>query len=111
MDSLHGNTFELLLLACPIWLMTRHVVALPVKPISHHTLGITNYFCETGNYAGRILISDDPLWDGEGCGPGYSCECTLHSPPWFKVQLTNPTDDDIEVRSCSYEGTGAVWQA
>ena len=68
-----------------------------------------DYFCETGTIPDAILNTfypDDPLWDGEGCGPGHSCECTLHSPPWFKVQLTNSTNDDIEVRSCSYQGTG-----
>ena len=67
-----------------------------------------NYFCETGTIprAGfSIFYSDDPLWDGMGCGPNHSCECTLHSPPWFTAQLNNPTTDDIEVRSCSYQGT------
>ena len=67
-----------------------------------------NYFCETGNtgYFSAQLF-DDPLWDGMGCGPGHSCECTLNSPPWFTAQLANPTTDDIEVRSCSYQQTGS----
>ena len=59
-----------------------------------------NYFCENG----RGGSSDDPLWDGMGCGPGHSCECTLHSPPWFTENLSTSTTDDIEVRICSYQG-------
>ena len=68
-----------------------------------------NYFCETGTNETRAtfyhLYSNDPLWDGEGCGPDHNCECTLHSPPWFTANLTTPTTDDIEVRSCCYRGT------
>ena len=67
-----------------------------------------NYFCETGTMSSagfNTLYPDDPLWDGEGCGPGNRCECTLHSPPWFTAQLVSSTTDDIEVRSCSYHGT------
>ena len=67
-----------------------------------------NYFCETGTIqppTNNHFYPDDPLWDGEGCGPGHSCECTLHNPPWFTAQLTIPTNDDIEVRGCSYLGT------
>jgi hypothetical protein len=65
-----------------------------------------NYFCETGTIPGPNLSTfypDDPLWDGEGCGPGHSCECELNSPPWFTANLTSPTTNDIEVRSCSYQ--------
>ena len=66
-----------------------------------------NYFCETGTILATFsrLYSDDPFWDGEGCGPDHSCECELHSPPWFTANLTSPTTNDIEVRSCSYEST------
>ena len=51
-----------------------------------------NYFCETGS-------NSDPLWDGQDCGSTSSC-CTFNSPPWFNVQLSSPTSDDIEVRIC-----------
>ena len=60
-----------------------------------------NYFCETAESTHDL----DPLWDGEECSPRRSCECTLHNPPWFKVQLTNPTNDDIEVRNCGFRPT------
>ena len=63
-----------------------------------------NYFCESGTNTKTAveysLYSDDPLWDGEGCGTGHSCECTLHNPPWFMANLTDSTTDDIEVRNC-----------
>ena len=65
-----------------------------------------NYFCESGltQYPGIISFysNGDPLWDGQGCGPTSSC-CTFNSPPWFNVQLSSPTTDDIEVRICGNE--------
>jgi len=67
-----------------------------------------NYFCETGRTSGSsngVLYPDgDPLWDGQGCGPTSSC-CTFNSPPWFKIRLSSPTTDYIEVRICSASGT------
>ena len=66
-----------------------------------------NYFCETGitQWNNRYIFypNGDPLWDGQGCGPTSSC-CTFNSPPWFNVQLSSPTTDDIEVRICGDEG-------
>ena len=68
-----------------------------------------DYFCETG----RILdggidhefLPNDPLWDGEDCGPGSTC-CELNDPPYFCKTLSEPTTDnsDIEVRICGDEG-------
>ena len=70
-----------------------------------------NYFCEAGitsGYRGGVFYPNgDPLWDGQGCGPTSSC-CTFHSPPWFNVQLSSPTTDDIEVRICSIQGVQGV---
>ena len=69
-----------------------------------------NYFCESGiarwdtrTYA--LWRNGDPLWDGQGCGPTSSC-CTFNSPPWFNVQLSSPTTDDIEVRICGDQAIG-----
>ena len=63
-----------------------------------------NYFCESGltQWPGgnSFWPNGDPLWDGLGCGPTSSC-CTFNSPPWFNVQLSSPTTDNIEVRICS----------
>ena len=68
-----------------------------------------NYFCETGITSGHVngyfYPNSDPLWDGQGCGPTSSC-CTFNSPPWFNVQLSSPTTDDIEVRICGDGGIG-----
>ena len=67
-----------------------------------------NYYCESGNPATTFILNshlyrDDPLWDGQQC-EGQCCSGGK-SPPWFKVDLTNPTSDDIEVRICGDEST------
>ena len=61
-----------------------------------------NYFCEAGvtTWSDYLFFADDPLWDGQGCGPTSSC-CAFNSPPWFSVQLLNTTRDAIEVRICN----------
>ncbi len=62
-----------------------------------------DYFCDTGSrqYWLYRLYTEDPLWDGEGCGPTSSC-CQFNSPPWFCKELSQPTTDDIEVRVCGH---------
>ena len=66
-----------------------------------------NYYCESGTSADRGILgnlySSDPLWDGQLC-EGQCCS-NGKSPPWFTVQLSNPTLDDIEVRICADEST------
>ena len=65
-----------------------------------------DYFCDSGrSYTGgpRILYSQDPLWDGAGCGNGNNC-CEFNSPPWFCKDLPTSTSDDIELRICGDEG-------
>ena len=68
-----------------------------------------NYFCESGitwYSSGHAFWPDgDPLWDGQGCGSNSTC-CTFNSPPWFNVQLSSPTTDDIEVRICGNQAHG-----
>ena len=63
-----------------------------------------DYFCETGSSEEIVykFYPDDPLWDGQGCGPDSTC-CTFNNPPWFSKQLTPPTTDDIEMRVCADE--------
>ena len=66
-----------------------------------------NYYCESGNsgssYVDHHLHSSDPLWDGKQCE--VDCCSNGKSPPWFSVELSNSTTDDIEVRIYNTEGT------
>ena len=66
-----------------------------------------NYYCESGNptntFSRYHLYSSDPLWDGKQC-EGECCS-NGKSPPWFSVELPNPTTDDIEVRICIGQGS------
>ena len=111
MDPLANTSGPLLMV-----FMNRHLSLLKYAPVS---LGVLvelslvptfvgqNYFCESitsGYRSGVFYPNGDPLWDGQECGPTSSC-CTFNSPPWFNVQLPNPTTDDIEVRICSDHGT------
>ena len=63
----------------------------------------SNYFCDTGNHVsgGRNdqFYGDDPLWDGAGCRGTDTC-CSFNTPPWFMNQLSGPTTDPLELRSC-----------
>ena len=63
-----------------------------------------NYFCDTGNpgpgFSHYLVFADDPLWDGQGCGPTNTC-CEFNNPPWFCTTLPQPTSDDLELRICS----------
>ena len=65
----------------------------------------SDYFCETGvppgqGWSSGTFHADDPLWDGQGCGPTSTC-CTFNNPPWFCKQLPQSTNADLEVRLCS----------
>ena len=66
-----------------------------------------DYFCETGSrYDAQYdrFYSEDPLWDGQGCGAQSTC-CSFNNPPWFCKELSQPTRNDIELRLCGNEGT------
>ena len=84
------------LITCPC------IHGLPTDIVTPDFVG-EDYFCEAGtNYVtqeGRFY-PDDPLWDGEGCGPNSGC-CEFNNPPWFLTTLEEPTCDDIEVRICA----------
>lgn len=60
-----------------------------------------DYFCDTGSRSQwrEVYYTDDPLWDGQGCGSNSTC-CTWQSPPWFCKQLSETTSHDIEMRVC-----------
>jgi hypothetical protein len=64
-----------------------------------------DYFCETGvppgqGFTNSFFYADDPLWDGQDCGPTSTC-CIFNNPPWFYKQLPQSTNADLEVRLCS----------
>lgn len=66
-----------------------------------------NYFCESGaisDFPTRIILSNDPLWDGEGCHLSSTC-CQFNNPPWFTTTLPAPTTDDMELRLCHINPT------
>ena len=57
-----------------------------------------DHFCEVGirNSDGTI-ITNNPLWDGQGCASSSAC-CEFNNPPWFCKQLNQTTTEDIEIR-------------
>ena len=62
-----------------------------------------DYFCDSGKrgvFRPAIFLSEDPLWDGAGCGGNSTC-CQFNNPPWFCKTLPQPTTDDLEVRICA----------
>ena len=68
----------------------------------------SNYYCESGNptldWQSRVF-PNDKLWDGEQCSHEGTCCTGTNTPPWFSVNLSNPTNDDIEVRIMGSEST------
>ena len=63
-----------------------------------------DYFCDTAPAEAwqPRLYTDDPLWDGAGCGPANTC-CSLNNPPWFLKQLPSTTTGNLEMRICRDE--------
>ena len=61
-----------------------------------------DYFCDTGaemRSKEPVWYTNDPLWDGVGCGNFSRC-CTFQNPPWFYKQLPQSTTENIEMRLC-----------
>ena len=61
-----------------------------------------DYYCDTGSHTGFVsgrLYIENPVWDGQGCGPNSTC-CDNPKLPWFTKDLRKPTTDDIELRIC-----------
>ena len=66
-----------------------------------------DYFCDSGsrnNFEFRFY-PDDPLSDGQGCGPTSEC-CTFNNPLWFCKELPEVSTDDIELRNCGDQHLG-----
>ncbi len=75
-----------------------------------------DYFCDTSlistysSYS-KAIYPEDPLWDGEGCGPTNTF-CSFRkgcsTPPWFVKDLPSSTTDDIEMRLCRPHTDGST---
>ena len=68
----------------------------------------SNYYCESGNPGQdwrNLVFPNDKLWDGEQCSHEGTCCTDTNTPPWFSVNLSSPTSDDIEVRIMGSEST------
>ena len=61
-----------------------------------------DYYCETGSRtsAQNRYYTEDPLWDGNGCGRFSTC-CEGEIKPWFCKDLAEYVSSDIEVRVCA----------
>ena len=74
-----------------------------------------DYFCESGyvwpGYYDREKVAqlhyNDTLWDGEDCHYTSTC-CSLNNPPYFTKTLSKITNDDLEVRSCTFGSPVAI---
>ena len=67
----------------------------------------SDYYCESGvgsemNINWDTYMLSDVLWDGAGCSIQNTC-CSNRNLPWFYHQLSQITQDAIEVRSCVNE--------
>ena len=64
-----------------------------------------DYFCDNANSQPsqpNVFYGDNPLWDGQNCGPGIAC-CQFNNLPWFCKQLPEETRDNLEMRTCGVQ--------
>ena len=69
-----------------------------------------NYYCESANkddcIVANVFFPNDPLWDGQQCDyEGTCCNAGNSTQPWFSVDLSKNTNDDVEVRICHDQNT------
>ena len=104
-ETLNDYTFK-----CPC---TNTDIRMPRQPPGY--LG-NDYFCDTAlsdhySSVARAIHLDDPLWDGDGCGPSNAC-CSFPgrgvTPPWFIKDLPSSTTDDIDMRLCHFAVFGST---
>ena len=67
----------------------------------------SDYYCSTGATSGTVTTSNvfpTPLWrnSGPACSFGSTC-CENLDQPWFKKKLTQPANEDVEMRWCGSE--------
>ena len=78
-----------------------------VNPRNAPSIVGNDYFCESGaSYpVQNKLYTNDPLWDGKGCGSIEEPCCWVPGLPWFHKTLRYTTTDYIELRLCCTSGT------
>ena len=65
----------------------------------------TDHYCDSGNPSRSSHINNylypDRLWDNSGpsCVANSTC-CDNPDQPWFKKNLTQPANEDVEMRWC-----------
>ena len=66
-----------------------------------------HYYCESGTAAApmEIWYTNDPLWDGKGCGEGEKPCCENRDLPWFTTYTEMPTLANLNAWVCLDEGT------
>ena len=69
----------------------------------------SNYYCESAYqddcYMSGVFFFGDPLWDGQQCDNEGTCCTGANNPPWFSVDLSDSTNEDIEVHICHNQPT------
>ena len=67
----------------------------------------SDYYCSSGNSGtgdSATLVQTSPLWrtSGPSCVSNSTC-CDNPDQPWFKKKLTQPANEDVEMRWCADE--------
>ena len=65
----------------------------------------SDYYCSSGNRGSSqssTVLHSSPLWRtyGPSCVSGSTC-CVNRNQPWFKKELTQPANEDVEMRWCA----------
>ncbi len=68
-----------------------------------------DFYCDSGNPSRNSYSKNlytDRLWDNSGlsCITGSTC-CDNPDKPWFKKKLSQPANEDVELRWCGNEPT------
>ena len=78
-------------------------VLIPVPLNLRPLLAATTSYCESGNptedWVGQVFPNE------EQCSHEGTCCTGTNTPPWFSVNLSSPTSDDIEVHIMGSEST------
>ena len=64
----------------------------------------SDYYCSSGDGGTSGPLYTSPLWRtyGPSCVSGSTC-CDNCDQPWFKKELTQPANEDVEMRWCADE--------